>query len=281
MKKLGLFLAVLAVTGCASTNSQYYEAVQKTAEANAMANKAKFDALSAIASSGDGQAASAAVMALALTQTQAVTPIPQQSEALQWASILATPVTSLGMMWMQADSAKTMARYNADVDLARISADATTQQALYGSFVDTASAGYDAMGNIDYTPFVDGMVTLGTAGIDGAVDLGTAGFDANVNIATVGLNSTTQLGVTGMDNLTNLGAAGFTGLVDLGTAGLDGMEAMGLGGFDALITLDADNNDLYSNVWTQYQSSLQSILDTMVTCSATTAADGSQSITCN
>jgi hypothetical protein len=270
MKKLGLILAVLAVTGCASTNSEYYAAVQKTAEANAMASKAKFDALSAIASSGDGQAASAAVMALALTQTQNVAPMPQQSQALQWASILATPVTSLGMMWMQADSAKTMARYNADVDLARISADATTQQALYGSFVDTASAGYEAMGNIDYTPFVDGMVTLGTAGIDGAVDLGTAGFDANTAIATVGLNSTTQLGVTGMNNLTDLGAAGFTGFINLGTAG-----------FDALTTMDADNNDLYSNVWTQYQSSLQSILDTMVTCSATTAADGSQSITCN
>jgi hypothetical protein len=270
MKKLGLFLAVLAVTGCASTNSEYYAAVQKTAEANAMANKAKFDALSAIASSGDGQAASAAVMALALTQTQNVAPVPQQSQALQWASILATPVTSLGMMWMQADSAKTMARYSADVDLARITADATTQQALYGSFVDTASAGYDAMGNIDYTPFVDGMVTLGTAGIDGAVDLGTAGFDANTAIAT-----------TGMDNLTSLGTTGMNNLTTLGTASITGMQAMGLGGFDALITLDADNNDLYSNVWTQYQSSLQSILDTMVTCSATTAADGSQSITCN
>lgn len=270
MKKLGLFLAVLAVTGCASTNSEYYTAVQKTAEANAMANKAKFDALSAIASSGDGQAASAAVMALALTQTQNIAPVPQQSQALQWASILATPVTSLGMMWMQADSAKTMARYNADVDLARISADATTQQALYGSFVDTASAGYDAMGNIDYTPFVDGMVTLGTAGIDGAVDLGTAGFDANTAIAT-----------TGMDNLTSLGTTGMNNLTTLGTASITGMQAMGLGGFDALITLDADNNDLYGNVWTQYQSSLQSILDTMVTCSATTAADGSQSITCN
>ena len=268
---------LFAVTGCASTNLEYYAAVQKTAEANAMASKAKFDALSAIASSGDGQAASAAVMALALTQTQNVAPVPQQSQALQWASILATPVTSLGMMWMQADSAKTMARYNADVDLARISADASTQQALYGSFVasnattaDVALGGFNAMGNIDYTPFVDGMVTLGTAGIDGAVDLGTAGFDANTAIATTGMDNLTSLGTTGMDNLTTLG-----------TASITGMQNLGLGGFDALITLDADNNDLYSNVWTQYQSSLQSILDTMVTCSATTAADGSQSITCN
>ena len=111
MKALAIVVLAVFVTGCASSSSQYYEAVQKTAEANALAHQAKFDALSKIAASGDGQAASAAVMALALTNTQSIQPIPQQSEALQWASVLATPVTSLGMMWMQADSAKTMARY--------------------------------------------------------------------------------------------------------------------------------------------------------------------------
>ena len=269
-KVLAGITATLLISGCASSTTEYYQAVEAAAQANAAASQAKFNALSAIAASGDGQAASAAVMALALTQTTAVTPIPQQSQALQWASILAAPISNLGMMWMQTDSTKTMARYNSQVDLARISADATTQQALYGSFVASASAGYEAMGNVDYTPFVDGMVTLGSAGIDGAVDLGTAGFDANTAIATTGMDNLTALGTTGMNNLTTLG-----------TASITGMQTMGLGGFDALVTLDADNNDLYSNVWTQYQSSLQSILDTMVTCSATTAADGSQTITCN
>ena len=277
MKTLATLAVIIGISGCSTSSSQYYEAVAAAAQSNAAASQAKFEALSKIAASGDGQAASAAVMAMALTQTSTIQPIPQQSEALQWASILASPVTSLGMMWMQTDSTKKMAEYNSQVDLARISADANTQQALYGSFVssnqitgDVATAGMTAMGNVDYTPFVNGMVSLGEAGID-----------ANVDIATVGLNTAGQLGVTGMNNLTNLGAAGFTGLVNLGTVGIDGVEAVGLGGYDALITLDADNNDLYSNVWTQYQSSLQDILDTMVTCSATTAADGSQSITCN
>jgi len=241
----------MVIVGCSSTSQQYYEAVQKTAEANAAAAQAKFDALSKIASAGDGQAASAAVMALALTQTQSVQPIPQQSEALQWASVLATPVTSLGMMWMQSDSAKTMARYNSQVDMARISADAETQQALYGTFAannaataSVASAGFDAMGNIDYTPFIDGMVDLGTAGITGAVDLGTAGFDANTAIATVGLNTADNLGTTGMNNLTNLGAAGMTNLVDLGTAGLGATVAtadLGINGAVALGTTGMTN----------------------------------------
>ena len=161
MKTITAVLTLLLLTGCASSTSQYYEAVQRAAEANSKAAQAKFDALSAIAASGDGEAASAAVMALALTQTQSITPIPQKSETIQWASILASPVTSLGMMWMQADSAKTMARYNAQVDLASVQADAETQQALYGSFSDISSAGFTAVSNVDYTPFVDGMVTLG------------------------------------------------------------------------------------------------------------------------
>ena len=270
MRQLAIAASLLILAGCSTSTSQYYEAVQRTAEANALAHQAKFDALSKIAASGDGQAASAAVMALALTNTQSIQPIPQQSEALQWASVLATPVTSLGMMWMQADSAKTMARYNSEVDLARISADAATQEALYGSFVasnattaDVALGGFNAMGNIDYTPFVDGMVTLGTAGIDGAVDLGIAGFDANTAIATEGLDSA----------------------VTLGTAGISGVTTVGTNAIQGLITMDSGNNALYGSVWSTYTDSLQDILDSVpdpVMCSATAdPSTGATSITCN
>jgi hypothetical protein len=258
--KAVLLCVLLIMGGCASSNSLYYEAVQKTAEANAKAAQAKFDALSQIASSGDGQAASAAVMALALTQTSSVQPIPQKSEAIQWASILASPVTSLGMMWMQADSAKTMARYNAQVDLASVQADAQTQQALYGSFTDISSAGFTAVGNVDYTPFVNGMVTLGSTGMDNLLDMGEAGFDANTAIATVGLNSTTQLGVTGMDNLTTLGSAGFTGLIDLGTVGFNSAVTLGTEGYETVLSLDSGNNSLTSSVWSDYVQSISEIM---------------------
>jgi len=187
--RLALLAVLVFLTGCASSTSQYYDAVQKTAEANARAVQAKFEALSKIASSGDGQAASAAVMALALTSTPNAQPLPQQSEAIQWASVLASPVTSLGMMWMQSDSAKTMARYNSKVDIARVAAESSDNQALYGSFANISSAGFTAMGNVDYTPFVNGMVDLGTAGINGAVTLGTAGFDSNVTLGTAGFDA--------------------------------------------------------------------------------------------
>jgi len=268
---LALLTALLVITGCASTNELYYESVQKTAEANARAVQAKFDALSKIASSGDGQAASAAVMALALTSTPNSQPIPQKSEAIQWASILATPVTSLGMMWMQADSAKTMARYNAQVDLAQVKADAETQQALYGSFSDISSAGLTAVGNVDYTPFIDGMVNLGTTGMDNLTTLGTAGFDANTEITTVGITGVVDMGTAGVDGLVDVATTGITGVVGLGTVG-----------YETMLIMDQGNNALTDSAWNDYVTSIEEIMSNLpnVVCSAT-GGETSSSVTCD
>jgi len=276
MKFITTMLAVLLLVGCATSSTQYYEAVQKTAEANAKAAQAKFDALSAIATAGDGQAASAAVMALALTQTPSVTPIPQQSEAMQWASILASPVTSLGMMWMQADSSKTMARMNARVDLASIKADAETQQALYGSFSDISSSGFNAVSNVDYGQFIDGMVTLGTTGMDNLVGLGTAGFDANTTIAVAGI---TQVGATAEDGINataNVGLAGMTNLVTLGTNGLEAAETLGIQG---MMGIHETNED-----WLSYLNKNDLIMQDILKnngCTITTDSNNKIVVTCN
>ena len=274
---LGLLCAI-AVTGCSSSTSQYYEAVQAAAQANAAASQAKFDALSKIAAAGDGQAASAAVMALALTQTPSVTPVPQQSQALQWASILATPVTSLGMMWMQSDSAKTMAKYNADVSLARVAATAESNQALYGAFVDAnqitgdvAVAGMNSAGNVDYSAFVDGLVTLGTTGMTELGDLGSAGFDSNVAISGAAITGLVDLGNAGLDASTTLG-----------TAGITGVSNVAIEGYKTMLTLDQGNNDLMGTVWTDYTAAIQNIMDSVpqLSCTVTNNADGTSTVSC-
>jgi hypothetical protein len=278
MKKLGLVLC-LFLGGCASATTEYYEAVTAAAKANAVASQAKFDALSAIAAAGDGQAASAAVMALALTKTPTITPVPQQSQSIQWASILAAPITSLGMAWVQSDASKSIAKYNADVSLARVQATAQGNAALYGAFadmnqgaVDLGVAGLEAAGSTpDYSDFIDGMVTLGTAGITGAVDLGTAGFGANVDIATAG-----------MTGLVDLGTAGITGVVDMGSAGITGVTSVSLDGFDTLLNLDTGNNSLLEGVWENYTTSIEQIVsDIPRVCQATTNEDGQLVLVCN
>jgi len=278
MKFVFGLLCAIAVTGCSSSTSQYYEAVQAAAQANAAASQAKFDALSKIAAAGDGQAASAAVMALALTQTPSVTPVPQQSQALQWASILATPVTSLGMMWMQSDSAKTMAKYNADVSLARVAATAESNQALYGAFVDAnqitgdvAVAGMNAAGNVDYSAFVDGLVTLGTTGMTELGDLGSAGFDSNVAISGAAITGLVDLGNAGLDASTTLG-----------TAGITGVSNVAIEGYKTMLTLDQGNNDLMGTVWTDYTAAIQNIMDSVpqLSCTVTNNADGTSTVSC-
>ena len=267
MKRLGLVLC-LFLGGCASATTEYYEAVTAAAKANAVASQAKFDALSAIAAAGDGQAASAAVMALALTKTPTITPVPQQSQSIQWASILAAPITSLGMAWVQSDASKSIAKYNADVSLARVQATAQGNAALYGAFadmnqgaVDLGVAGLEAAGSTpDYSDFIDGMVTLGTAGITGAVDLGTAGFGANVDIATAGVD----------------------GLVELGGAGITGVTSVSLDAFDTLLNLDTGNNSLLEGVWENYTTSIEQIVsDIPRVCQATTNEDGELVLVCN
>lgn len=299
MKRLAGFVFLL-LAGCTSTTTQYYEAVTAAANANATASQAKFDALAAIAASGDGQAASAAVMALALTQTPTINPMPQQSQALQWASILATPVTSLGMMWMQSDSAKTMAKYNADVSLARVAATSQSNQSLYGAFTDmnqaTADVGVAGLGAAgsapDYSEFINAMVTLGTAGITGAVDLGVAGFDSNVDLGTAGFNANVDIATVGMNGLVDVGTAGITGVVDMGTAGITGVVDMGNAGitgvttvsldaFSTLLDLDTGNNSLLEGVWTNYTTSIQDIIDGVPRlCQPITDANGVTTLVC-
>lgn len=278
MKRFGLVLC-LFLGGCASATTEYYEAVTAAANANAAASQAKFDALSAIASAGDGQAASAAVMALALTQTPTISPVPQQSQAIQWASILAAPLTSLGMAWVQSDASKTMAKYNADVSLARVAATSQSNAALYGTFsdmnqatVDVGIAGLGAAGSApDYSDFIDGMVTLGTAGITGAVDLGVAGFGANTDIA-----------IAGMDGIVELGNTGVTGVVDMGNAGITGVTNVSLDAFDTILNLDTGNNSLLEGVWTNYTTSIEQIIsDVPRVCQTTTNEDGELVLVCN
>lgn len=193
MKSLIALLTVVLLVGCSST-SQYYEAVEKAAKANAEAQTARYNALASIANSGGGEAATAAVMALALSNAPVVTPQAIPSAALQWTQALASPLSSLGMMYMQVDSTKALARYNRDVNVAQVTASSADNQALYGVFggitnsmATSNTVGLQAVsgivGAIDYAPFVEGIVNVAGQGFNASTVLGTAGIDGVVNVS--------------------------------------------------------------------------------------------------
>jgi hypothetical protein len=288
--------------------------VQAAAEANSKMAQAKFAALSKIAE-GDSGAASAAVMAMALSNSgPPIQPVPQQSQAMQWASILAAPLTSLGMAWMQSDSAKTMSMHNRDVSLARVNATTQSNADLYNTFKTmgvSSNQALNALGvagleasQVDYTPFIDGMVSLGTTGLNNLTELGNSGFSSNTAIADAGLSSTVEignssiqglvnLGTLGLDSSVTLGSAGMTSLVDMGSFGLDSLTNVSTSSIDALTTLsttsldsmldlDAGNNNLTYSIWNDYATDLQGVINSVpsYSCTITINADGTPIVSC-
>jgi len=218
MKTLISLLIVVALAGCAGSTSQYYEAVEKAAKANAEAQTARYNALASIAAGGNGEAATAAAMALALSPSQTIAPQPMQSAALQWTQALASPVATLGMMYMQTESTKALAGYNRDVSVAQVTASSADNQALYGVFGGitngitngiTASnaAGLqsiaDIVGGMDLTPFVDSIVNVAGQGFNATTALGTAGINGVVNVSN---SSTNAIRNIVSDNNATLGA---------------------------------------------------------------------------
>lgn len=133
MKKLmAVGLIALSLGACASTSTtEYYAAMERATLAQAKVQEARYNALSRIAGQGN-EAATAAVMALAMTNQTPIIPQAQKSAALQWAQVLSGPVSSLGAMWLSNDATKSMAKYNSQTQIANIQADQTNTTELYG-----------------------------------------------------------------------------------------------------------------------------------------------------
>ena len=70
MRIFAVLFAILLTAGCAASRQAYYDANAKASEANALAVKAKFDALAAAAANCDTEGCSGmALMGIALTET--------------------------------------------------------------------------------------------------------------------------------------------------------------------------------------------------------------------
>lgn len=99
IKKLSSAALILCLTACASTNYTEYAIAQvKISEANALAQKYRYDALAALAKEGSDIAKVATVMSLSQQSTQVQRSVLEkpktwQDSALQWASVLVPGLT--------------------------------------------------------------------------------------------------------------------------------------------------------------------------------------------
>jgi len=236
MKNLALIsLAVLALTGCATSKDYqlYAETQQKIAQANAMAETARYAALAEIAKAGDTTSRVAAVMSLQLSgggqgskAPQQVAPPKSWSEtALQWTSVLLPSVTQ--MYGINANKQVAITQSNNAAAVARST-------------------------NETFATMNGNMATSNTS-------IATAGLNAATTIANNGL---AQVGKTAADGLTATTNVANTGIAQVGTtaaAGLTATTTVANSGLTAASTISTSANTAMTNVSNAANTSIQTL----------------------
>lgn len=251
-------LMVVFNVGCASAaGSDYYEAIRKTAEAQALASEAKYRALAQVAASGDGQAASAAVMAIAMSQDKTIVPQYVESSALKWAQVLTPTVGTLGIGLIQAGVAKNASNNATEVQMASMASNQAIQLGQQGMITDLGSGWSDAAsagGAAVLELGVAGFNALNTAG-DQTVTMGVAGLDTADSIATTGM---TTVGTVATAGFTQIGATAETGIDATASVGLAGMTAVGTTGTTGMTLLGAQG-DNYATIIADLNATIQQL----------------------
>ena len=290
MKKLIVAILAISLVGCASAAStDYYGAMEKAAQAQAIANASKYEALAKLAQSNDPGAAAAAVMAIALTKDTPVIPQYVESSALKWAQVLTPTVGTLGLGLIQAGVSKNASDNATQVQMASFASNQAIQMGqqqmvtdLGGQWSATASAGGAAVVELGLA----GFNALNNAG-DQTVTMGTAGLTAVTDVATVGFGTVDSVATTGMTGIVDVSTAGMTNLTSLGTTGMTLISDTGIAGMTALNTANTTNAGTISDIMQQYQttiSGLNTTIDSMATDLGQTvvcADDGTGTIVCN
>jgi len=135
-------LCALALTGCATDMSKYYEVQAKAVEAD---NNAVMGLAAAAATGNQG-----AIMALALRQGSAGKIAAPQDKALQWASILIPGLTNAYAI-----------NRNTTVQLANIEAETTQYGATLGTIGAISMKGMEEAGKVVFPPVY--TVPMGSA----------------------------------------------------------------------------------------------------------------------
>ena len=303
VKLLFVLTATVLVSACANSGarSDYYLAVQQAAQANASATEARYRALATIANSGDAASKAVATMAIAMSKDATIAPQYIESDALSWAKVLATPVATLGGLWIQSDVAKNASNNAKEIQMASFASNEAIQlgqqnmvTSLGTSWADGAAASGQQLVDLGIAGFGalntagDQTVALGTAGLTTATTIATAGFDANENIATVGMNNLNEMGqygmttvsatgIAGMQNLTDLGKWGMEGIWLTAENGMEGMQALGEAGMTNLTTLGTTGMGLVDTQGTNYAT----IIANMQATINQLGADLADPITCS
>lgn len=191
MRTLVIFLSLLFLVGCASGPSNYQlyaETQSKIAQAHAVAETARFNALAEIAKNGDSAAKVAAVLSIQMgggsqprQQQQVAAPETLADTALKWTSVLLPSFTQF--YTVQRNTAVAMRQSDNQAAVA-----ISTNQAFTG----IATAGHNANKDIASSGF-SAINTSNTAGFNALGTQSVAGFNALQATSVAGFNSLTKV----------------------------------------------------------------------------------------
>lgn len=271
-----VLLASSVLVGCASSQSDYYEAIQKTAEANAEASRARYAALATVAQGGDPGAATAAVMAIALTQNAQIQPQYVESTALSWAKVLANPLATIGMASIQAGVAKNASNNAALVQMSNYETNKDVQlgqQSMItglGQQWSTASGvSSEAVAGLATAGFT-ALSTASTAGFTALNDTAELGFTAGTTLGTAGLDTSSDIATTGFTTASGVATTGFTTASGLGTAGLAGLNSMSVDYNSTVSGLVTNSNATSTGMVEELNTSINNLIDSPLTNTSTT-----------
>ena len=271
LKVVTVLVAVLMV-GCTTTGTQYYDAIRDAAASQAIVSEARYKALAQVAQSGEPGAASAAVMAIALSDDTPIVPQLVESDALKWAQVVVPTMGTLGGLWMQTDLAKTQSNNSKAVQLASFQSNEAiqlgNQQMVVGLGEQWSNAG---VGN------TEAMLQLGLGGFealnnagDQTLGVAIAGFDAIDNVATEGFTQIGTVATTGFDAIENVSTAGFTQLGAVSTAGFTQIGTVAMDGFDALNTMSTNYNTTILGINDDWAAQVNELITNPLTNTTTT-----------
>lgn len=298
----------LILGGCASSGPSNYalyaETQAKIAQAHAVAETARFNALSEIAKTGDSAAKVAAVLSIQLSgnsggnqRNQQVIAAPEDwdQKLLKWAGVILPTVTqglAIGAQIHAANTQKQIAVTQSNNAAATAQSTNNTFAAMSGNMATSnaaiAKSGFDAVGaagNALTTVATSGLTAVqntASSGFTATQNTAAAGLNATQNVATAGLTSSTTLGTAGINGVNTASNAGLTAATTLGTAGITGVNTAANAGITGINNAVANGNTLTNNVATGFTSSLQAAINKLTgTITTTTTSTTNTTTTTN
>lgn len=280
------FMLCLILGGCASSGPSNYalyaETQAKIAQAHAVAETARFNALSEIAKTGDSAAKVAAVLSIQLSgnsggnqRNQQVIAAPEDwdQKLLKWAGVILPTVTqglAIGAQIHAANTQKQIAVTQSNNAAATAQSTNNTFAAMSGNMATSnaaiAKSGFDAVGAAG-----NALTTVATSGLTAVQNTASSGFTATQNTAAAGLTATQNVATAGLTSSTTLGTAGITGVNTAANAGITGIN-----------NAVANGNNLTNNVATGFTSSLQAAINKLTgTITTTTTSTTNTTTTTN